>query len=66
MVDFIIKLFIYFACFGVSMYALGALNYEKFLRRGGTTQAQLLFVILAMCMALLLGDFLMNLIYYFR
>jgi uncharacterized membrane protein YwzB len=64
--QYIYKLVIYFCCFGVAMYALGALNYEKFLRVGRTVQAQVLFIVLAMCIALLMGDFLINLIYYFR
>jgi len=63
---YIYKLIVYFCCFGISMYALGALNFEKFLRAGRTVQAQVLFIVLAMCIALLMGDFIMNLIYYFR
>ena len=66
MSQYIFELFVYFTCFAVAMYALGALNYEKFLRRGRTMQAQVLFIVMAMCIALLIGDFIMNFIYYFR
>ena len=64
--NFIIKLIIYMVCFGISMYGLGALNYEKFLRSGKTMQAQVLFIIIAMSIAWLMSQFLINITYFLQ
>jgi len=66
MENFIIKLVIFLSSFAISMYALGALNYEKFLRKGKTMQAQVLFLIVAMALAWMMGEFIINITYFLR
>ncbi|MEG0163713.1 DUF1146 family protein [Anaerorhabdus sp.] len=63
MLDFIIRLFVYLGCFVLSMYGLSSVNYEKFIRSGKVKQAQVLYLLVAMGIAKLAAEFLMNIAY---
>lgn len=63
--DFFIKISIYFICFLICLYGLSALDFNRFVKQGKVSQAQVLYFILAGCMAYLFGNFLMSLVYYF-
>ncbi len=63
MLDFIIRLFVYLGCFVLSMYGLSSVNYEKFIRSGKVRQAQVLYLLVAMGIAKLAAEFLMNIAY---
>ena len=63
MTEFLVKALVYVACFGVSLYALSALNYEKALKANHVTQAQVLYFLLAMALAYLVGSFLLSFLY---
>ncbi|MEA4874654.1 MAG: DUF1146 family protein [Anaerorhabdus sp.] len=63
MLDFIIRLFVYLGCFVLSMYGLSSVNYEKFIRNGKVKQAQVLYLLVAMGIAKLAAEFLMNIAY---
>lgn len=47
----------YILCFILSMQAMQALNFEKFLKQGHVRQAQVLYFMLAMALAYLAGSF---------
>lgn len=64
MTIFYIKVAIYLLCLSLSMFGLNALDFNKLLKQGRTTQAQFLYVILACIMTYLLGSFFISLIYY--
>lgn len=57
----IVRILVHIACFGVSMYALNALDYERFIRKGRSMQAQLLHLLLAMSIGFLAAQFLLSL-----
>ena len=59
LVQFLVRAFVYVACFGIAFWALGALNYEKYLKQGRTAQAQVLYFMAAMALGYLCGSFLL-------
>ena len=58
----IVRVVVHLACFALALYAMQALNYEKLIRKGRVVQAQLLYILTAMCIALLAAQFLLNLV----
>ena len=58
----IVRVVVHLSCFALSLYAMQALNYEKLIRKGHVVQAQLLYILTAMCIALLAAQFLLNLV----
>jgi uncharacterized integral membrane protein (TIGR02327 family) len=48
----------------LSWYALGALNFEKMLRKDHVVQAQLLYFMMVMALAYLCGSFLLAFMYH--
>lgn len=65
MIDFYVKVIIYLIGFVLSLYGLSALDFNRFLKQGKVVQAQVLYYVLACCMAYLFGSFLMAIIYRF-
>ena len=65
MADFYFRVLIYLLSFTVSLYGLSALDFSRFIRQGRTAQAQVLYYVLACCLAYLLGSFLMAVTYRF-
>ena len=66
MLDFYIRVIIFFICFLLSFYALGALDFNRFIKQGKVVQGQILYFILASCMAYLMGNFFIALIYFYN
>ena len=66
MTKFYLKVSIYFFCFLLSLFGLSSLDYNRFIKQGRTVQAQVLYFIIACCLAYLMGSFLMAVIYYFN
>lgn len=64
--EFIMKIILYLACFGICMYGLGALDFSRFIKKNKTTEAWVLYLVIAMCLTYILGQFLMSIIYYFN
>ena len=56
----IVRVAVHLGCFALALYAMQALNYEKLIRSGRVVQAQLLYLLVAMCIALLSAQFLLN------
>ncbi|MEG0564388.1 DUF1146 domain-containing protein [Anaerorhabdus sp.] len=62
-IPFVIRITVYLVCFAATMYGLSSINYEKFLKGGKVTQAQVLYLLVALAIAKLAGDFLLSLAY---
>ena len=54
---------IYIAAFMLSFYALGALNFSRYIKQGHVLQARILYRILVLSLAYLSGSFVLALIY---
>ena len=54
---------IYIAAFMLSFYALGALNFSRYIKQGHVLQARILYWILVLSLAYLSGSFVLALIY---
>ena len=65
MIDFYIKVGIYLVSFVLSLFGLNALDFNRIVKQGKVSQAQLLYFILACCLAYLLGNFIMAIMYRF-
>lgn len=63
MLNFVIRIFVYLGCFALAMIGLSSVNYEKFIRSGKVKQAQILYLLVAMGIAKLAAEFLMNIAY---
>lgn len=65
MYRFYIRCAVYFVCFVFSLFGLSALDYNRFLKKGKVAQANILYILIAMIMAYLTGEFLMAISYAF-
>ena len=63
---FVFQVIVYLLSFVLSMYGMSALDYNRFLKKGKTQEAAVLYLLLAMGLAYLVGSLLMNIIYYFH
>ena len=63
MLDFYIRVAIYFICFLFSMYGLSGLDFNRLLKQGKVAQGQILYFVIACCMAYLMGQFMISIIY---
>lgn len=57
--NFIGQLITYFICFAISLYGLSAVDYSKFIKKNKVYQAQVLYIIISMIIAYLLGKFIL-------
>jgi uncharacterized integral membrane protein (TIGR02327 family) len=61
MTEKLIQITVYFFSFAISLYALSALDFNRFLRKNKTLPAQMLMLLLAMAMGTLVAQFLLAL-----
>lgn len=61
----IIEIILYFITFAVSLYALSAIDFAKFIFAGRVVQTQILILLLAMALAYLVVQFLLGLSFSF-
>ena len=66
MTRFYVRLLIYYISFAISLYGLSALDFNRFLKPNRPRQAQILYLLLAMIMAYLFGEFVMKFMIYFQ
>ena len=59
--SFVIRCLVYVMCFAISFYAMGSVNYEKLLKPGHTAQAQILYWLIVIALAYLVGQFVISL-----
>ena len=57
---------IYFISFAISLYGLSAFDFNRFLKPNRPRQAQILYLLLAMIMAYLFGEFVMKFMIYLQ
>lgn len=61
--SFIESLIIYFFSFAVCLYALSGIDFARIMKKGRSFQIQVLYLVLGMSMAYLLGKFIMAIMY---
>ena len=66
MKEFYIRVIVYLMCFLISLFGLNAFDFNMFIKKGKTFEAWVLYFVISMCMAYLLGQFMMAIIYYFN
>ena len=63
MYSFWYKVVTYLVCFIGSLYGLSALDFNRFIKQGKVAQANILYAMLALSMAYLVGTLLLNIVY---
>ena len=66
MLEFYSKILVYLFSFILSLFSLSALDFNRFLKQGKIVQGQLLYFMIACCMAYLFANFMMAIIYHFN
>lgn len=66
MLDFYFKVAIYLVALAASLYGLSAFDFNRFLKKNSGYNGTILYIILALIMAYLLGEFLMSITYFFN
>lgn len=66
MTKFYIRVCIYIFAFVICLFCLNGLDFNRFIKKGKIAQGQVLYIVIAMIMAYLLGNFFMAVIYYFN
>ncbi|MCF0114179.1 MAG: DUF1146 domain-containing protein [Erysipelotrichaceae bacterium] len=61
--QFILRVVVYLACFGASMYGLSCIQFEKVLKGNKVKEFYVLYYLLAMALGYLAAQFLMGLMY---
>lgn len=61
--EYVLRCILYLSCFAVTFWALMGLDFERFIRKGRTKQAQMLLLLASMAIAYLAAQFLMGLLY---
>lgn len=64
MLRFWLKVFVYIMAFIASLFGLSALDFNRFLKQGKPAAAQVLYILLSIAFAYLVGNFLMDIIFY--
>ena len=64
--DFILKIIVYLFCYVISLYGLSASDFNRFINQGKTSQALVLYYVIAFIMTYILGQFMMSIILYFN
>lgn len=63
MTQFIIRVFVYLLSFVVCWFGMQAFDYERILKKGHTQQAQVLYFLIVIALAYLVGQFFLGLVY---
>ena len=63
MYNFWYKVIVYLVCFVGALYGLSALDFNRFLKQGRVAQANILYAMLALSIAYLVGTLLLNIVY---
>lgn len=64
--EYIPKIIVYLICFVITLYGLSAFDFNRFIKQGRTTQALVLYYVIAFVMTYILGQFMMSIILYFN
>lgn len=66
MLKFYLKIVIYLVMFAVSFYGLRALDFNRFLKKNPGPSGAILYILVALIMAYLLGEFMISITYFFN
>lgn len=66
MLNFYLKVLIYMVMFAVSLYGLSAFDFNRFLKRNSGANGAILYILIALIMGFLLGEFIINITYFFN
>lgn len=66
MLKFYLRVIVYLFSFVLSLIGLNAFDFNRFVKKGRIVKAWILYFVIAMSLAYLLGSFLMAIIYYFQ
>lgn len=66
MTDYILRLVVYLICLVISLYALDALDFQRFLKKNKVMKAQILYIVFATALAYLLAQFFTGIMYCFK
>lgn len=66
MYSFWYRVIVYLVCFIGSLYGLSALDFNRFLKKGRSAQANILYMMLALALAYLTGNLLLNIVFMFN
>lgn len=61
---FIVRIIIYLICFVVSLFGLQAFDFNRFIKKNKVIEARVLYFIIAICLAYMLGQFIISITYY--
>ena len=62
---FLFRVAVYLLSFVLSLYGLSALDFPRFLKKNKVSEGQVLYFLVAMALAFLVGSLLLNVIYFF-
>ncbi len=62
---FLFRVAVYLLSFVLSLYGLSALDFSRFLKKNKVSEGQVLYFLVAMALAFLVGSLLLNVIYFF-
>lgn len=63
MAQFISNIIVYLICFVIALFGLKALDFNRFIKKNHVVEARVLYFVLAICIAYILGQFLISIIY---
>ena len=66
MLNFYLKLAVYFVAYFLALLALRAIDFARLVKKNRVFETWLLYLILGMALAYLLGNFFIEIIYYFQ
>jgi len=66
MLKFYLRVVVYLVCFVFSLYGMSALDFNRYIKKNKIAAAWVLYFVIGMSLAYLLGSFLMSVIYYFN
>ena len=66
MLKFYLKVVIYLFSFALSLIGLNAFDFNRLIKKGQVVKAWILYFVVALSLAYLLGSFFISIIYYFQ
>lgn len=62
MLNYVRDVVVYFIFFALSLYALSAIDFTRFMKRGKVKEIQILYILLSLALGFLAGSFLIGIL----
>ena len=62
MLNYVRDVIVYFIFFALSLYALSAIDFARFMKRGKVKEIQILYILLSLALGFLAGSFLIGIL----